>query len=67
MVSDNGKYHKEVIVMSGTMHLDGLYTGQANFKRRTCVKYTQASGLPDWSGNIVGEITGSSSSPFYTS
>lgn len=26
----------------------------------TKVKYTSASGLPDWEGNIVGELTSSS-------
>lgn len=25
---------------------------------KTKVKYTQASGLPDWEGVIIGEITG---------
>jgi len=29
-------------------------------KKTTVVKYTAASGLPDWEGDIVGELTISS-------
>jgi len=29
-------------------------------KETTAVKYTAASGLPDWEGDIVGELTGDS-------
>jgi len=32
----------------------------------TYVTYTEESGLPDWWGEIKGEISGSSSSPYYT-
>ena len=32
----------------------------------TKVKYTAASGLPDWEGDIVGELSGRTTNPYYT-
>ena len=43
----------------------GIVIDQFNHPE-TIVRYTAASGLSDWSGNIVGSISGRSSSPYYT-
>jgi hypothetical protein len=50
-------------LITGTMTLGG--SGSSSHPE-TRVKYTQASGLADWEGDIVGEIVGQGSSPWYT-
>ena len=49
-----------------TLHVDKIIANSIDIttgpvvKETTVVKYTAASGLPDWEGDIVGELTSSS-------
>lgn len=54
--------------VSGTMTATQMALKVADIvlPQPTRVTYTQASGLSDWSGDIVGEIAGTSTSPYYT-
>lgn len=55
--------------VSGTMTATqmALKVADIPLPQPTRVTYTQASGLSDWSGDISGEIAGTSTSPYYTS
>ena len=53
----------------GNIHIENMFTRKSAIRRRgeTLVKYTAASGLEDWIGNISGTISGTNLSPYYTS
>ena len=54
--------------MDNIIYINDLITGGIDFNIPvpTRVKYTLFSGLPDWESDIVGSISGRSSSPYYT-
>ena len=54
--------------MSETMHIENMFVNHVEIKDKslTWVKYTQASGLPDWTGVTSSTIEGTRSTPYYT-
>ena len=52
----------------GDIHIENMFARKSAIRRRgeTLVKYTAASGLEDWIGNISGTIAGTGSTPYYT-
>lgn len=60
--------HEGVQIMSETMHIENMFVNHVEIKDKslTWVKYTQASGLPDWTGITSSTIKGTYSTPYYT-